>query len=344
MTIETALDVADPRWTNFISARSDATIFHHPAWIGMLATCYGYKPRLAVSLDTAGQITAGIPWMEVHSHLTGRRGVALPFSDFCAPIVDYGAEVADLIRALQNVRKECKLPRLEIRWPLPEQEQVYAGDTMLRHVTPLTHDPKQVARQFRSSTMRLVRQAEKAALTVRVCKTWGEARWFYDLHLQTRRRLGVPIQPLRFFRLLWDQLLSKGLGFVLLAFKDHIPIAGAVFLQWNRILTYKYGASLSEYWALRPNNLLFWHAIQLGCEADCQLFDWGRTDIEDEGLSNFKRGWGSNELRLHYSILADQSPVRPKPTVVQHRLASVVQRSPLWVGRLIGELLYGHFA
>jgi CelD/BcsL family acetyltransferase involved in cellulose biosynthesis len=344
MTIETSLEVADPRWTSFISAHADATIFHHPAWIGMLAACYGYKPRLAVNVDNAGHITAGLPWMEVHSHLTGRRGVALPFSDYCAPIVDNDEALVDLISGLQEARKACRLPRLEIRWPLPEQERVYAGDTMLRHVTPLAADPKQVATRFKSSTMRLVRQAEKAAVTIRVCRTWSEARWFYNLHLQTRRRLGVPIQPLRFFRLLWDQLLSQGLGFVLLAFKGHMPIAGAVFLQWNRILTYKYGASLSEYWALRPNNLLFWHAIRLGCEDNCQLFDWGRTDIADEGLSNFKRGWGSDELRLQYSVLADQPPARPKPTVVQHRLASVVQRSPLWVGRLIGELLYGHFA
>ncbi len=197
--------------------------------------------------------------------------------------------------------------------------------------------------RFRSSVPRLIRQAEKAGVEIRRSNSWDDVRTFYCLHMQTRRRLGVPVQPLRFFRCLWQHVLSQRLGFTLLAFKDQTPIAGGVFLHWHKMLTYKYGASLSEYWQLRPNNLLFWNAIRWGCEQGYQSFDWGRTDLDDEGLRNFKRGWGSEEHIVNYHVVANSSPASQSTRSRVRFVEPLIQHSPVWVGRAIGTLLYGHF-
>jgi lipid II:glycine glycyltransferase (peptidoglycan interpeptide bridge formation enzyme) len=271
--------------------------------------------------------------------------VALPFSDFCPPLAADDVALGELLAGLQAQRRQRGWPAVRVHWSLPDRPGVYVGETVARHVTCLATDPEEVRRRFRGSVVRLVRQAERAEIAVARGESWEDARAFYRLHQETRHRLGTPVQPLRFFRLLWERALSQGLGFVLLARKDGRPVAGAVFLHWNGTLVYKYGASLPAYWQLRPNNLLFWEAIRWGCERGYRVFDWGKTDLEDEGLRNFKRGWGSEERLVRYSVLADAPPAPPATAGYRRRLlTSLIQRSPVWVGRAVGEVLYGHFA
>jgi hypothetical protein len=330
-------------WLAYLAQYPQATIFHHPSWINLLADCYGYRPNILVLQNSEGVITAGLPLMRVNSWITGRRAVALPFSDFCPPL---GEISPALIAELQAWRKQQRLQQLVVHWPLPGDEGVFCGEVTARHIMQLKADHQGVFRKFkRTQVQQPIRQAEKAGVNIQRGENWEDILRFYRLHLQTRQRLGSPVQPLRFFRLLWERLISQGLGFVLLAYKDTQVIAGAVFLHWNKTLTYKYSASDPSCWNLRPNNLLLWHAIQWGCEQDYQVFDWGKTDPENEGLRAFKRGWGSDEQILHYSVLADRPPAAKLSGGINQRLlAGVIQHSSAWVCRMIGELLYGHFA
>ena len=55
---------------------------------------------------------------------------------------------------------------------------------------------------------------------------------FYRLHLLTRRRLGVPIQPRKFFRGVQRWLIANGLAFVGLVKKQDAIIAAGVFLTY----------------------------------------------------------------------------------------------------------------
>ncbi len=334
----------DPRWLEFVAHHPDATPFHTSAWSHVLEACYGYRPLLVAVADADGRLQAGLPLMAVQSRLTGRRIVALPFSDYCVPLASDDAGLRELLDGLQVWWAEHQRPTIEIRWPLRPLASVYPGEKMVRHVTPLDADAGQMLRRFKKSVVRLIHQAESAGLTIQQSDTWEAVQTYYRLHVETRRRLGAPTQPFRFFRLLWEHMLRPGQGFVLLAYQGETPIAGAVFLHANKLLVYKYGASLAEYWRLRPNNLLFWRAIQWGCENGYQTFDWGRTDYDDEGLRQFKQGWGSAESVLQYSILSSQAPTSAKGRLQERYLPAVIQKSPAWVGRAIGEVLYGHFA
>jgi len=233
---------------------------------------------------------------------------------------------------------------MQIRWPLPDQNGVYAAESLARHITRLDPESERVFRSFaKTRVQQPIRKAERDGVSVRMSDRWEDLQLFYGLHLETRRRLGTPIQPLRFFRLLCARLISQGLGFVLLAYKDSQLLAGAVFLHWNETLTYKYSASDPAYWKLRPNNSILWHAIRWGCENGYQVFDWGKTELGNEGLREFKRGWGSEEQILHYSVLADRPPKVPSAGRARLLLTPLIQRSPAWVCRAMGELLYRHF-
>jgi lipid II:glycine glycyltransferase (peptidoglycan interpeptide bridge formation enzyme) len=221
---------------------------------------------------------------------------------------------------------------------------VYSIVVAVRHLLPLDPDSESIFRQFkRTQVQQCILKSQRDGVEVRLSTTCDDLLLFYDLHLQTRRRVGTPIQPKRFFMALWAELFEAGLGFVVLAYKNMRLIAGAVFLAWNGTVIYKYSASDPDYWKLRPNNLVLWTAIQWGCTHEYRQFDFGKTDLDNKGLRYFKNGWGTTESLLTYSYFADKPPKRTS-NAMKHILAKIIQHSPTIVCRGVGEILYGHFA
>src|SRR4029077_12195704 len=84
---------------------------------------------------------------------------------------------------------------------------------------------------------------------------------FYRLHLETRRRLGVPTQPKSFIDR-FPALFDAGRGGVWLVRDGEEPIAAAVYLTHGKLVTYKYGASAASALKKRPNNLLMLEVIR----------------------------------------------------------------------------------
>ena len=113
------------------------------------------------------------------------------------------------------------------------------------HELALGPDSDEVYRRFDKSRVQgSIRRAQRDGVTVRAADCEDDVSGtYYDLHVRTRRRLGVPAQPRRFFRLLWERVIETGLGFVLLAHVGTSAVAGAVFLHWNGHLIYKFAAS-----------------------------------------------------------------------------------------------------
>ncbi|HEX5503093.1 MAG TPA: GNAT family N-acetyltransferase [Thermomicrobiales bacterium] len=337
-----ALD--DARWAEFVGSRADATPFHHPAWARLLADCYGYRPFVLAAPAGAGELVGGLPVLEVNAPWHGRRWVSLPFTDYCPPLAPTADTPGGLAVALDTARERARVSRLELRAPLGGPASS-AGAAAVRHTLRLQADDRALLRTFKpSQVQRNIKRAEREGVEARR----GAARadlvdTYYRLHLQTRQRLGAPVQPRRFFDLLWRRMLEPGLGFVLLATVRGQPVAGAVFLAWNGTIIYKYGASDAAHWKARPNHAIFWAAIRWGCEHGYHTFDFGRTDLDNAGLRDFKAGWGTTEEPLRYTTLADR-PARHGSGRSSKALGAVIRRSPPWVCRCLGEVLYKYAA
>jgi CelD/BcsL family acetyltransferase involved in cellulose biosynthesis len=339
-----ALEVTDTRWAEFVESCPAAISFHHPSWAGLLAECYGYRAFALARTGADGRIVAGLPIIEVCTPLRSRRWVSLPFTDRCPPLVPPGLPLADLVQEMDATRRDSGVSRLEIRSTV-EGPGASVGRVAVMHRLGLDQDPDTVYGGFRRSGVRKwITRAEGSGVTIR----WADSRLalvdtFYRLHLGTRRRQGVPVQPRRYFDLLWRELIKPGLGFVLLAYAGGTPIAGAVFLAWKGTVIYKYGASDAAYWGLHPNHLLMWTAIRWGCERGFQAFDFGRSDLGSKGLRQFKDSWGSEETDLVYTTIGGQA-AQPPGGRLHEAMSLVVRRSPTWVCRTLGEMLYRYAA
>jgi CelD/BcsL family acetyltransferase involved in cellulose biosynthesis len=338
------LSLDDTRWLAFVSARIEATGFHHPAWAMLLAESYSLRGTALAVLDEAGSVVSGVPVLQApRAFGRSRRWASLPFTDALVPLGDEHDTVA-LASALEAWRVAQGIERIELRAALPGAHP--APSTAYSHILPLATDPAVVESQFAASVRRNIRGSERRGVTVvRVESELELTTTYFGLHSETRRRLGVMPQPKRFFRLLWERMLSRDLGFALLALHDARPIAGAVFLSWNDSVIFKYGASDNAYWNLRPNDALMAEAIRIGCLQGRGKFDFGRSDASAEGLRRFKRGWGAHELPLTYSVIG-HSPqeIGELRERLERLTGTIVKHSPAWVARAGGRLMYRYAA
>jgi CelD/BcsL family acetyltransferase involved in cellulose biosynthesis len=332
----------DERWLDFIASRSESTIFHHPAWMDTLAESYGYRPFVLAACDGSGQIKAGLPLMEVRSVVTGRRWVALPFTDYCMPLSSDREALGQLARDLGSLYQAGSVPKIEVRWELPARPAIQSQVAYHLHTLRLTSDPEVVMKGFKRTHRQNIGTAENRGVHIERGTDLEHLRRFYEMQVGTRRRFGIPVQPWKFFELLGKHVFARDLGFVLLAYADGQCLAGGLFLHWQQTLTYKYAASSDEGQEYRPNNLLSWTAMRWGCENGYTAFDLGRTGLENGGLARFKRGWGAEEQPLTYCTLGAASPGTDDGRLMSY-METVIQRAPPWVCKAAGALLYKHF-
>jgi CelD/BcsL family acetyltransferase involved in cellulose biosynthesis len=280
--------------------------------------------------------------MDVKDRIRGRRWIALPFTDRC-PVLADSVAAANMLADELAAAAGGEGASLEVRSQLAG-ERLAAGVVAVRHELDLTPGREAVERGFSPMTRRNTRRATLADLELRLAEREEDlTRVFYGLHVRTRRRLGIPVQPRRFFRLLWRHGLERGLGHALLVLERGRPLAAGVFLVERGTVVYKYGASDERAWSLRPNNLLFAEAIRQACDEGRRTLDFGRTDVADEGLRGFKASWGAVEEPLVYTRLGT-APRVELPSRAERLLSATIRRAPSWLGRAVGEALYRYAA
>jgi len=338
------LSLADPMWTSFVESHASATPFHHPAWAKVLADAYRFDAVGLVLVDGSGKVEAAIPIIRLGRRPSRRRWVSLPFTDWCAPLIADGTGAAALGERLDEVRRKIGLVSLEIRDGLPG-DHGYPLPQGHRHVLALQSDADELFAGFDSSRVRRkLRRAEREDVSVRRSNSVEELLdVFYPLHVATRRRLGVPVQPRRFFEVLGRDYLAGGLGFVVTAYREDTPLSSAVILDYNGRLYYKFSASDRSQGDVGAGQAVVWDAVRWGCENGHREFDFGRTEHGNEGLRAFKRAWGADERDLTYTVLAERPP-RPPGGKALKLLGPVIQKSPEIVTRVIGRAGYRHTA
>jgi Acetyltransferase (GNAT) domain len=342
MNIEFVNPICDPDWDRFVVSHPDFSFFHGAAWAEVLSKTYGHKP-LYLRCSHDGELAGLVPMMEVRSPLTGRRGVCLPFTDFCGPLV-FGAGFSALtLDTLRAVALDRKWRHFEVRGRTQLEGSAKPTLGFYRHTLDLRPGSADLFSRFKSPTRRAVRKAVRSGLNCRVARDREAILGFYRLHAQTRRRHGLPPQPLSFFLNIHDAVIKRGLGFVVIASAKEHPVAAAVFLCLGKRAVYKFAASDARSQNLRGNNLVLWEGIRYLAENDLEELDFGRTALNHDGLRRFKLGSGPKEETIQYfkfeTALTSRPPV---PAATAGFQCAVFGRLPLAMNRLAGALIYPH--
>jgi hypothetical protein len=329
-------------WDELLATHPGRSFFHTGSWARVLSESYRYSPHYLVAEN--GMLDGIIPFMEIRSFVTGKRGVSLPFTDYSAPIFGGEQDVQDAMHSIIRHGKASGWKYFEVRNPLLFHDSIPVFSAYYGHVLDLsTGTEESVEAGLRESTKRNIKKAVKGGVTVEGFTTEESVREFYRLNCLTRKEHGLPPQPFLFFQKIYEYIISKGFGFVALASYKGMNIAGAVCFYYGEKAIYKYGASDKVYQKLRANNLTMWEAIRLCIRYGCKSFCFGRTEPENHGLRQFKSGWGAKEQRIRYYRydLGTDTFIRGK-TYGHAFYNRIFSAMPVPISRVVGEILYRH--
>lgn len=334
---------------SFIERQAKDVFYYSQTWFDLITRLYGYEVIPLTTTSTTGAITGFLPLCAMRSALTGRRLVALPFSDHCPLLATNEASAHGLIDQAIQMAQQQKVRYLELRTGINDvvakRPELVERDLYVRWLIPLEPDIDRMWSGLRKPVQRQIRKSEGQGVTVRLAQRREDMESYYRLHLRTRcKKHGMPAQPRAYFYGLWDAFALRGRVQLLLAEYTGKVIAGMILLASGTTIRYAYGASDEHYLNLAPNNLLLWTAIKLGCAAGYQTFDLGRTARDNEGLMEFKRRWGAIQEPLPYYYYPDVAGLASTAETSRkfRVLTSCWKRLPLQVAGLLGGSLYKH--
>jgi len=340
--------LTDHRWDAFLHAHPRASVFHSKPWLHALSKTYGYDSIAVTNSPATAQIRNAIVACRVESWFTGRRLVSLPFSDHAATLVDDPDDLQDLFSGLEETLHRNKLRYIEIRplggvnfvTSLSQSTQIYCFQAI-----DLRSDIDSIFKNFhKDSIQRKIRRAEREKLIYSEGRSDSLLDDFYRLFVMTRKRHGLPPQPRK-----WFANLAESFGDALkirIAFQASRPVASILTLKFKDTLVYKYGCSDAKYNNLGGMPLLFWRSIQEAHHQNLQVFDLGRSELENTGLITFKERLGAARSILTYTRYhaPGKSWVEFKPTSPGWRTLAkqVFSNTPSAVLTTAGRVLYRH--
>ncbi len=198
----------DSGWDRLVTSHPGFTFFHCSAWIRVLCKTYGHK-ALALYWSRHGTPEVLVPLVEVESPFTGRRGVSLPFTDYCAPLFFGDLDPGIVFGKLRTLARERNWNYFEIRGGNSSACGATPSIRFYGHTLDLRSGPEALFRGFASSVRRAIRKAEQSGLSVRLSDSEAAMRDFYRLHTRTRRRHGLPPQPFSFFANIHSEVITR---------------------------------------------------------------------------------------------------------------------------------------
>lgn len=289
----------------FIEQQATETFYFRQEWLDLIAQLYGYTVIPLTTKNAAGEYSGFLPLCDMHSPLTGRRLVALPFSDFTPLLAKDESSAHDLIDQALRLARQHRAKYLELRSGtnavLAKRPELVEENLYVSWQLPLAADAGAAWSALRKPVQRQIKKSQGSGVQVRIAENREDMLHFYRLHLQTRsKKHGMPAQPRRFFFDLWDAFAANDAMQLLLAEHEGNVIASMVLFASGSTVRYAYGASDEQSLRLAPNNLLMWKAITWGCSRGYKTLDMGRTSCDNEGLMEFKRRWGAVQQPLPY--------------------------------------------
>ncbi len=334
--------LSDPRWECFIRAHPRATVFHTRGWLQALKRFYGYSPVAFTTSAPHEKLRNAAVFCEVQTWLTRRRLVSLPFSDHCEPLMDDPEDVQAILSHLTKDARRWRHIEMRPRTGIHRSRPLFhKSESYCLHLLDLSADLEIIFQRMHAHCVRRkIRRARREGVTCEHGNSAKLMREFYDLQVATRRRHGLPPQPLAWFATL-AQCLGEDFT-IWSARRNDTPLASMITLGFRGQMVYKYGASNAVHHSLGSVPLLMWEIIEHAKSNGYRELDLGRSALDHKGLLRFKDHLGAQRVILDYQRYPAGSGVA-SPKKLGLRMGNwVLARMPEWLLVSLGELLYRH--
>ncbi len=323
-----------------MASSQESSFFHSSAWARVIHESYGYTPNYFAVINE-GELLFLLPAMEVKRFFGGKKGVSLPFSDYCEPIIEQSLNMDDQFDMIVQYGKKVGWKSYEMRMGKNRLAGRKASEKYYEHTLILRDSEEKIFSGFRRDIKYRIRKAVRDGITFEISTDLNALKDFYALNCMTRKRHGLPPQPFSFFQNVFDYVISKGMGFIAVASHESKVIGASVFFHFNKSAVYKYSATD---WHFRNNgatHFLLWEVIKSLKLTGIKELSFGRTALSNEGLQLFKIGWGTVESTLfyyRYHLGKDEMVLESKNGIPFYQ--RIFDRTPIPVLKVIGQVAY----
>jgi hypothetical protein len=344
-------------WDSFVEAHPFGWVTHLSSWKDAIQKTFNHiQANCIIAHDTtSGRIVAGLPIYLCRNWFSHTRLVSIPFATLCDPLMTQVVEPQLFWNEALSFRNQLHASYLEVRscqYRLPEIPglQYHISNKFRYHWLSLDESLDKIfSRLHRKAVRPPIKKAMSQGMVVERLSTFKDLETFYGLYKNTRRRLGLPVIPILFYRALWQALNPKGSILLLGAFLHGNCIAALLlFVYKDRVSAEAVG--WNENYADRSTpSLLYWEAIKYAHARGCRVFDFGRTDSANVGLMDYKGRWGTKVEPLPIYYLGKKQRNRVvdasyRAGLENEWLRKLIRHSPHWIYVGLGKLWYNHFA
>jgi FemAB-related protein (PEP-CTERM system-associated) len=342
-----------PEWDEYVASHPGGGVYHTSAWIRTVCEAGGYDPVCVVARDL-GNVAGLLPAVAIESRLTGRRLTTIPFSDRAGVLAESAQAAGALLTDAEQQRKARRLSHHELRDTprLADGTELAPGDGwaadhhFYNYLIPLGPDPEAVKATFsRKAVRQTINKGVRLGVTVRRGEGKEDLRRFYHLYALNRKRHGIPPQPIALFETILDRFHESPQALLYLAEAEGRAVASLIVIRYKGVCYAKYEGIDDSARHLQPIYPLFWETIRDACENGDRVYDFGRTASDNQGLMDFKRRWGTEEVSLpYYSAPPGEALSTVRSDSLKYRLfTGTFQRLPLGVSAWIGARIFRHF-
>ena len=297
-------------WDQLIGQCENTTAFQTWTWRVSLSQAFKQlQPHYFWITDSAGVVIGGWPTFIFRPVPTVKILFSLPWNlfggCFLAPEFqgDYHQLYSDLDQQLTVIAVEEKVCQTSF---ILDWHQSILGDYLLkggfqldkRHFThrlKIDSDYDRIWTAYNKRVRGAVRKSQKNGVEVYDTNDSNQLDRFYQIYLQTQRRLDSTPKPLSLMTQLFDSNLAK----LAVAKQGSEIIAGLLYLCFNKTVTLWAGASDPQWWPFRPNNALFDHIIRWSCNAGYEWVDFGASPPDNTGLIKHKEEYRAIPYHFH---------------------------------------------
>lgn len=336
-------------WDQFVENHPAGSIYQHSRWISLIQNTYGYRFYGLACYDDGDRLEGILPLFRVSSRWTGKRLVSLPFSPLAGPLCREPGALPPMIAECKRIAHDQGIDHVQLRCSTEDtilNNMDFRKNVYYRiHVLDLAPEIGELYNGLHKNCIqRPIRKSLNNGLRLRFGESEEDLKVFYRLQVMTRKKHGVPPQPYRYFKEMWDQLHPMNLMRLSIADYRDRSVAGIILLRFGDTVIYQNGASDNAYLALKPNHFLLWKAIEQAKSDGYRWFNFGTSTPHDDGLIMFKRRWGTAEHSLPYYYFPHTAGNRKSlESSFKYRLATMFFRHlPDRLFTKIGEKAYPH--
>jgi FemAB-related protein (PEP-CTERM system-associated) len=336
VTVKLYCDGDGERWDSYVLRSSGLNCYHLKGWKEIIERSFGQRTHYLFSETNTGEVNGILPLVHLKSAFFGNFLVSMPYFNYGGICADnHGAEEA-LLEGAIGVAKRCKADHIELRHTRNYTNGLPAKTAKVSMRLSLPSTQEELWRSFPSKLRSQVQRPIKVGMFTKLGRE-EELNSFYSVFSFNMRDLGTPVYSKMFFRNILKEF-PKASWILTVYTKEGFPVASGFLVGFKDVLEIPWASSLRSHNRFSPNMLLYWNALQFGCEHHYGAFDFGRS-TPGEGTYRFKEQWGANPVQLywHYWLskggpIPELNPHNPKFKIALY----VWQRLPLSVTNLIG--------